>query len=55
MSIVSLASIIAPLLFSSFYYIVKDKWTGAIWLLTMVFFVAAIPLVLCLNRRAPYT
>lgn len=54
MSIVSLASIIAPLLFSSFYYIVKDKWTGAIWLLTMVFYVAAIPLVLCLNRRAPY-
>ncbi|WMN61656.1 TCR/Tet family MFS transporter (plasmid) [Pseudoalteromonas xiamenensis] len=53
MSIVSLASIIAPLLFSSFYFIVKDKWTGAIWLLTMVFYVAAIPLVLCLNRRAP--
>lgn len=31
-SSVSLASIVAPLFFSSFYFVVREQWPGAIWL-----------------------
>jgi DHA1 family tetracycline resistance protein-like MFS transporter len=32
MSAVSLASILAPIGFSSLYYVVREQWPGAIWL-----------------------
>lgn len=45
-SAVSLASIIAPLGFSSFYFVVQDSWPGAIWLSVIVVYAIAVPLVL---------
>lgn len=45
MSAVSLASILAPLAFSSFYYGVQSSWPGAIWLLVVVVYAMALPLV----------
>ena len=50
-SIVSLASIVSPLGFSSFYLIVRDEWPGAIWLLVVAVYVASIPLVIRLPSR----
>ena len=50
-SAVSLASIIAPLGFSSFYFVVRESWPGAIWLSVIVVYVIAVPLVLL--RRPP--
>lgn len=45
-SSVSLASIIAPLGFSSVYFLVQKPWPGAIWLSVIVVYVVAVPLVL---------
>jgi DHA1 family tetracycline resistance protein-like MFS transporter len=44
-STVSLASIIAPLGFSTFYYVVRSDWPGAIWLLVVMVYAIAVPLV----------
>ncbi len=44
-SAVSLASIIAPLAFSTFYFVVQKVWPGAIWLSVVVASTIAIPLV----------
>ncbi len=44
-SAVSLASIVAPLAFSTFYFVVQKQWPGAIWLLVAVINAIAIPLV----------
>jgi DHA1 family tetracycline resistance protein-like MFS transporter len=44
-SAVSLASIVAPLAFSTFYFVVQKQWPGAIWLSVVVIYVIAIPLV----------
>ena len=41
----SLASIIGPLVFSSFYFIVRDQWPGAIWLSALAVNAIAVPLV----------
>lgn len=49
-SAVSLASIIAPLGFSSFYFVVQDSWPGAIWLSVIVVYAIAVPLVLFSTR-----
>lgn len=49
-SAVSLASIIAPLGFSSFYFVVQDSWPGAIWLSVIVVYAVAVPLVLFSTR-----
>jgi DHA1 family tetracycline resistance protein-like MFS transporter len=40
-----LASIIAPLAFSTFYFVVQKQWPGAIWLSVVIFNAVAIPLV----------
>jgi len=44
-SAVSLASIIAPLAFSTFYFVVQKEWPGAIWLSVVVISAIAVPLV----------
>lgn len=49
-SAISLASIIAPLGFSSFYFVVQDSWPGAIWLSVIVVYAIAVPLVLFSTR-----
>ncbi|MBB5191170.1 DHA1 family tetracycline resistance protein-like MFS transporter [Silvimonas terrae] len=48
-SVVSLASIIAPLVFSTLYFVVRTQWPGAIWLSVMALYVIAVPLVLGLQ------
>ncbi|MFZ6770073.1 TCR/Tet family MFS transporter [Undibacterium sp. Di26W] len=50
-SVVSLASIIAPLAFSTFYFVVREQWPGAIWLSVVVVYAIAVPLVLSLRFR----
>ncbi len=49
-SAVSLASIISPLAFSTFYFAVQKEWPGAIWLSVVVVFAIAVPLVLLGTR-----
>jgi DHA1 family tetracycline resistance protein-like MFS transporter len=51
-SAVSLASIIGPLAFSTFYLAVQKAWPGAIWLFVVVIYVIAVPLVLLGTRAA---
>lgn len=53
-SAVSLASIASPLAFSSFYFVFRQEWPGAIWLSVVAVYLVAVPLVLSLRfgRRA---
>ncbi|MFZ6654683.1 TCR/Tet family MFS transporter [Undibacterium sp. TJN19] len=51
-SVVSLASIIAPLGFSSFYFVIRAQWPGAIWLSVIAIYVIAVPLVMSLRFRS---
>jgi DHA1 family tetracycline resistance protein-like MFS transporter len=51
-SAVSLASIVAPLGFSTFYFVVQKKWPGAIWLSVVVIYAVAVPLVFLSTRTA---
>ncbi len=48
-SAMSLASIIGPLVFSSFYFVVRPHWPGAIWLSAVAVNALAVPLVLSLR------
>ncbi|MFK4809474.1 TCR/Tet family MFS transporter [Devosia sp. ZW T5_3] len=48
-SAVSLASIAAPLGFSSFYFVVQAQWPGAIWLSVVAVYALSVPLVLGLR------
>jgi len=48
-SVISLASIVAPLGFSSVYFVVRDAWPGAIWLTVAALYLASVPLVLGLR------
>jgi len=48
-SAVSIASIVGPLAFSSFYFVVQKQWPGAIWLSVVVVYVLAVPPVLSLR------
>lgn len=50
-SAMSLASIIAPLAFSSFYFVFKVQWPGAIWLSVIVLYAIGAYLVLGLRFR----
>jgi DHA1 family tetracycline resistance protein-like MFS transporter len=50
-SAVSFASIVGPLAFSTFYFVVQKHWPGAIWLSVVVVNVIAVPLVLNLRFR----
>ncbi len=52
-SAVSLASIVAPLGFSSIYLLVRPQWPGAIWLSVAVVYAISIPLVLGLRFEKP--
>lgn len=52
-SAVSLASIVAPLGFSSFYFVVREQWPGAIWLSVVVVYATSVPLVLGLQLKKP--
>jgi DHA1 family tetracycline resistance protein-like MFS transporter len=52
-SAVSLASIIAPLVFSSLYFVFRDQWPGAIWLSVVLINAISIPLVLGLRLKKP--
>jgi MFS transporter, DHA1 family, tetracycline resistance protein len=51
-SAVSLASIIGPLAFSTFYFVVQKQWPGAIWLSAVVVYAIAVPLVVLGTRTA---
>jgi DHA1 family tetracycline resistance protein-like MFS transporter len=48
-SAVSFASIVGPLAFSTFYFVVQKQWPGAIWLSAVVVYALSIPLVLSLG------
>ncbi|PDS77659.1 TCR/Tet family MFS transporter [Rhizobium sp. L43] len=50
-SAVSLASIVAPLGFSSVYFLVRQQWPGAIWLSVVAVYATAVPLVLVLRLK----
>ena len=50
-SAVSLASVIAPLGFSTFYFVVQKAWPGAIWLSVILVYLSAAPLVVIATRR----
>jgi DHA1 family tetracycline resistance protein-like MFS transporter len=52
-SAVSLASIVAPLAFATFYFVVQKEWPGAIWLSVVVVYAIAVPLVVLGTRTAP--
>jgi DHA1 family tetracycline resistance protein-like MFS transporter len=52
-SAVSLASIVTPLGFSSFYFVVRAQWPGAIWLSVVVLYAVSIPIVLGLRFSKP--
>ena len=52
-SAISLASIIAPLSFSTIYYLVQHSWPGAIWLSVVVVYAIAVPLIV-LGTRKPH-
>jgi len=45
-SAMSMASIVGPLLFSTLYFVVRDRWPGAIWLSALVVNAMSVPLVL---------
>jgi DHA1 family tetracycline resistance protein-like MFS transporter len=51
-SAVSLASIVAPLFFSTFYFLLQREWPGAIWLSVVAVYAIAVPLVLLGTRSA---
>lgn len=50
-SVISLASIVAPLGFSSFYFVFREVWPGAIWLAVIVVYASAVPLVMGLRMK----
>ncbi len=52
-SAVSLASIVCPLAFSSFYFVVRAQWPGAIWLAVVAVYAVMVPLVLGLHLKKP--
>ena len=53
-SAVSLASVIGPLAFSAFYFVVQKQWPGAIWLSVVVLYALAVPLVFLSTRTARF-
>lgn len=50
-SAVSLASVVGPLAFSTFYFVVQKDWPGAIWLSVVVVYFIAIPLIIFSTRK----
>ena len=54
-SVTSLASIISPLVFSTFYFVVQKTWPGAIWLCVVAIDALAVPLVFVSTRAESAT
>ncbi|WP_434031552.1 TCR/Tet family MFS transporter [[Pseudomonas] boreopolis] len=52
-STTSLASVIAPLAFSSLYFVLRPQWPGAIWLTVLVLYALAVPMALGLELHKP--
>lgn len=52
-SAMSLASIVAPLGFSSVYLLVRSQWPGAVWLSVVAIYAISVPLVLRVTSRTP--
>ena len=52
-STVSLASVIAPLFFSSIYFHFHTQWSGAIWLIVAIIYLFVLPLILFQLRAKP--
>jgi len=52
-SAVSLASIAAPLAFSTIYFAVQRQWPGAIWLSVIAVYFVAVPLLILGTRGEP--
>ena len=52
-STVSLASIVAPLAFSSLYFVLRAQWPGAIWLSVIVVYAISVPLLFGLQFKKP--
>jgi DHA1 family tetracycline resistance protein-like MFS transporter len=52
-SAVSLASIVAPLAFSGFYFVVRERWPGAIWLSVVAVYAIGALLVSGLRLKKP--
>ena len=52
-SVVSLASIVAPLAFSSVYFVFREQWPGAIWLSVVAVYAIGMLLVLGLRLKPP--
>ena len=50
-SAMSLASVLCPLAFSSFYFVVRDQWPGAIWLSALIVYAAIVPLIFGLRFK----
>lgn len=48
-SAMSMASIVGPLAFSTFYFVVRERWPGAIWISALAVNAMAVPLVLSLR------
>ena len=51
-SAVSMASIVGPLAFSTFYFVIQKEWPGAIWLSVVVIYALAVPLIFLSTRTA---
>lgn len=51
-SAMSMASIVGPLAFASFYFVVRNHWPGAIWLSALAVNAVAVPLVLSLRLKS---
>jgi len=52
-SALSMASIVGPLFFSTFYILVRNQWPGAIWLSVIATYAISVPLVLSLRFDQP--
>jgi DHA1 family tetracycline resistance protein-like MFS transporter len=51
-SLLSLASIVGPLIFSWFYFLTSPQWPGLIWLFAAAIYLATLPLILRTPRAS---
>ena len=49
-STVSMASMIAPMFFSTLYFQFQEKWPGAIWLSVILIYLLTLPIILYSTR-----
>ena len=52
-SVMSLASIFAPLFFASVYFASNTTWPGLVWLVTVLGYAIAVPIILSVRTAAP--